>query len=420
MSPAGRSLLRDAWHGASRVDAVRVLAGATVASTATIVLLCLLAWAFPIEHRGPALIGPVLAALPVLGAVAVLVAIGIRLTIPGGGDRPGAPFPADEANRRSRDVVVSEAAVTALAGTFAGVQAHLALRSLPASPPPAVRHLLAIGASAPWPAVVAVLAALPSVAALAAFYATGRPSPRLRPRIPPYLGPLVILAGLLGQYLIADPGHTERLSHGAVPAAVVGYGAVLTGAALTVPWLLTWLGSGWASRAGRVWTLCAARRIEASARGLALPLGLATIALAVVTTSVLAGDRTPPGMADAPLFLTMTTMSSCAAAMLFTAVVEHGPARRETSHALHSIGAGERLDRRAALAVLVVPVLVCVAISVGVGALTAWPARGDGDSFPTVPAHAALLGSMWTLGLLAIALIAAAVVTLRDERPRRV
>ncbi|MYS87230.1 FtsX-like permease family protein [Embleya scabrispora] len=408
-------------RGASRVDALRVLAGAAVASTATIVLLCLLAWAFPVEHPGPALIGPVLAMVPVLSAVAVLVAIGIRLTIRGGSiGRPGAPSPTDEANRPRRDLVVSEVAVTAVAGAFAGVQAHLALRSLPASTPPAVRHLLAVGASAPWPAVAAVLAAVPSAAALAAFYATSRPPPRLQPRIPPYLGPLVMLAGLLGQYLIADPGHTERLSHGAVPASVAGYGTVLTGAALTVPWLLTWLGSGWASRAGRVWTLCAARRIEASAGGLALPLGLATIALAVVTTSTIAGDRTSPGMADAPLFLTMTTMSSCAAAMLFTVVVEHAPARRETSRTLRSIGAGERMDRRATLAVLVVPVLLCVAISVGVGALTAWPARGNGDSFPTVPTHAALLGTIWTLGLLAIAVIAAAVVTLRDERPHRV
>ncbi|MFI1381100.1 hypothetical protein [Embleya sp. NPDC020886] len=406
MAPAGR--LRNAWHGASGVDAVRVLAGAAVAGAATIVLLCLLAWALPVEPPGPALLGPVLAALPVLGAVAVLVTIGLRLTLPGR---------AADANRRSRDSVVSEVAVTALAGSFAGVQAHLALRTLPAAPPAPVRRLLLIGASAPWPGVVAVLAAVPLVAVLAAGYATGRPSTRIRPPVPPYVGPLVALAGLLGQYLIADPGHPERLSHGAVPAALAGYGAVLLGAALTVPWLLTWLGSGWAVRAGRAWTLCAARRVEASARGLTLPLGLITVAVAVITTSGLAGDHTPTGMADAPLFLIMTTVSSCAAAMLFTVVVEHGPARRETSHTLHSIGAGERIDRRAALAALVVPVLVCVPIAIAVGALTAWPARGEGNSFPTIPARAALLGMVWTVGLLTLALIAAVVVTLRDERP---
>ncbi|MFF7244037.1 hypothetical protein ACFZBU_09065 [Embleya sp. NPDC008237] len=420
MSRADPSPLRDALRNASRVDAVRVLACAAVAGTATIVLLCLLAWALPVARPGPALIRPVLAILPVLGAVAVLVTVGIRLTFPGRIDRPGAPFRAHGKNRRSREVVVSETAVTALAGTFAGVQAHLVLRTLPASPPPAVRRLLAIGASAPWPAVVAVLATVPTVAVLAACYATARPSLRLKPRVPRYIGPLVLLAGLLGQYLIADPGHPDRLSHGAVPAAAICYGAVPAGAALTVPWLLTWLGSGWAARADRVWTLCAARRIEASARGLALPLGLTTIALAVVTTSGLAGDRTPTGMADAPLFLTMTTVSSCAAAMLFTVVVEYGSARRETSHTLHSIGAGERMDRRAALAALVLPLLVCVPVSVAVGALQAWPARGNGDSFPTMPAHAALLGTLWTIGLLAFALIGAAVVILRDDRPGRI
>ncbi|OPC83103.1 hypothetical protein B4N89_21115 [Embleya scabrispora] len=432
MSGTGARFLRDAWHGASRVDAVRVLAGAALAGSATIVLLCLLAWARPSGRAAPAPTGPLLAALPVLAAVAVLTAVGTRLAILHRHDRadrarharaaiaegpPAAGHGAGHA--RGRGAVATEAAITALVGTIAGMQAHLLLRSVRDSVPPAVRRLLVVGAEVHWPGLVALLVVVPTIAAIAAASAVRGPSPRSSPRVAPYVGPLLVLAGLLAQYLIADPARPEQLPHGALPAAVAGYAAVLIGAALTVPWLVAWIGGGWASRAGRVWTLCAARRMEAGAHGLALPLGLTTIALAVVTTGRLAGERTPVRMADAPLFLTVATVSLCAAAMLFAVVIEYGPARRETSRTLHTIGAATPTDRRAALVALAVPVLVCVPTAITVGALAAWPAHEGANPFPTVSTHAALLGTVWAVGLPAAALIAAAAVILRDERPRR-
>ncbi|GCD96427.1 hypothetical protein [Embleya hyalina] len=428
MSGAGARVLRDVWHGASRVDAVRVLAGAALAGGATIVLLCLLAWARPSEHPAPAPTGPLLAALPVLAAVAVLTAVGTRLAVLHRHDRAdrarharaevaeGPPAPGHGAERGA---VATEAGITALVGTIAGMRAHLLLRSVRDSVPPSVGRLLEVGAEAHWPGLVALLVAMPTIAAIAAASAVRGPSTRSSPRVPPYVGPLLVLAGLLGQYLIADPARPEELPHGALPAAVGGYAAVLIGAALTMPWLVAWLGGGWAARARRAWTLCAARRMEAAAHGLALPLGLTTIALAVVTTGRLAGDRTPVRMADAPLFLTVATVSLCAAAMLFAVVVEYGPARRETSRTLHSIGATTPTDRRAALVALAVPVLVCVPTAITVGTLAAWPAHEGANPFPTVSTRTALLGTVWAVGLLVAALIAAAAVILRDERPQR-
>ncbi|MFI1579533.1 hypothetical protein [Embleya sp. NPDC020630] len=432
MSRTGPMVLRDAWHGASRVDALRVLAGAALAGSATIVLLCLLAWARPSGHPAPAPIGPLLAALPVLAAVAVLTAVGTRLAVLHRHDRAdrarharaevagGPPVPEHgAAPGTGRGAVATEAAITAMVGTIAGMRAHLLLRSVRDSVPPPVRRLLAVGAEVHWPGLAALLVVVPAIAAAAAASAVRGPSTRSMPRVPPYVGPLLVLAGLLAQYLIADPARPEQLPHGALPAAVGGYAAVLIGTALTMPWLVAWLGGGWAARAGRVWTLCAARRMEAGAHGLALPLGLTTIALAVVTTGRLAGERTPVRMADAPLFLTVATVSLCAAAMLFAVVVEYGPARRETSRTLHSIGAATPTDRRAALVALAVPVLVCVPTAITVGALAAWPAREGANPFPTVSTRTALLGTVWAIGLLVAALIAAAAVILRDERPRR-
>ncbi|MFE3201086.1 hypothetical protein [Embleya sp. NPDC059237] len=436
MSEADARVMRDAWHGASRVDAVRVLAGAALAGSATIVLLCLLAWARPSGRAAPAPTGPLLAALPVLAAVAVLTAVGTRLAVLHWHDRAdrarhahaevteGPPVPGHGTGPGTgpgtgRATVATEAAITAMVGTIAGMQAHLVLRSVRDSLPPAVRRLLAVGAEVHWPGLAALLVVVPTITAIAAASAVPGPSARSLPRVPPYVGPLLVLAGLLAQYLIADPARPEQLPHGALPAAVGGYAAVLIGAALTVPWLVARLGGGWAARAGRVWTLCAARRMEAAAHGLALPLGLTTIALAVVTTARLAGERTPVRMADAPLFLTVATVSLCAAAMLFAVVVEYGPARRETSRTLHSIGAATPTDRRAALVALAVPVLVCVPTAITVGALAAWPAHEGANPFPTVSTRTALLGTVWAVGLLVAALIAAAAVILRDERPRR-
>ncbi|MGC0414639.1 hypothetical protein [Embleya sp. AB8] len=410
---------RHALRGASPVDAARVLAGAAVAGTAALVLLSLLAWARPSGRPGPALIGPLLAALPVLIAVGVLSAAAGRPARQHRADRRPAAHPDHPPTAHRRGPVAVEAGIAALVGVIAGTQAHLVLRSLLGSAPRAIGRLLAVDASVSWPGPVALLVLLPAIAAAAAALEVRPAGARRLPRVPSYVGPLLVLAGLLGQYLIADPARPKRLPHGALPAAVAGYGAVLLGAALTVPWLVTWLGAGWAARAGRVWSLCAARRIEAGARGLALPLGLSTIALAVVTTSLLAGDGTPVRMADAPLFLIVATASSCAAALLFTVVVEYGSARRETSRTLHAIGATTPMDRRAALIALAVPVLVCLVSSVAVGALAAWPAHGGGNAFPTVSTRAATLGTVWAVGLLAGTLIAAAVVILRDERPRR-
>ncbi|WP_406286948.1 hypothetical protein [Embleya sp. NBC_00896] len=405
-------------RGASCADAVRVLATAAVSGAAATILLCLLGWARATGRGGPAVAGPLLAALPVLATVGVLTAVGTRLAVLHRIDRTAVPHSVDVPVRRIRGLAASEAVATALVGAIAGVQAHLVVRALLGSAPAPIRRLLAEGTGVPWVGLVAVLAVVPAIAGPAAAFAVHLPSRRLLPRIPPYLGPLLVLAGLLAQYLIADPARPGELPRGALPAAVSGYGAVLVGAALTVPWFVTWIGTGWAARAGRAWSLCAARRIEASARGLALPLGLATIALAVVTTTRFAGVHTPVRMRDAPLFLTIATVSLCAAAILFLVTVEYGSARRETSRTLHALGATAPVDRRAALAALTVPVLVCAVTAVAVGALAAWPAR-EGSPFPTVSTGTATLGTVWAIVLLASAVICAGFVILRDERPRR-
>ncbi|MYW00497.1 hypothetical protein GT354_19870, partial [Streptomyces sp. SID3343] len=259
---------------------------------------------------------------------------------------------------------------------------------------------------------------VPLTAAAAAGYAVRMPPTRAPSRIPPYVGPLLVLAGLLAQYLVTDLGRPTEWAGAARPAAATGYAALLLGAALTVPWLVGWAGTGWAARADKAWSLCAARRIESSAGGMGGPLGLATIAVAVVTTSRLAGERARIRMSDAPLLVLVAAASVSAVAILLVVTVEHGSARRETSRTLHSLGATAPVDRRAALVSLVLPVTVCVATGLAIGAPAAWLSRA-GSPFPTVSTRAADLGTAWAVTLLTAALITAGWVVVRDGGAQR-
>jgi hypothetical protein len=419
MFGAGASTRRGArastWRGAAGVDAVRVLVCASVAGTAAAVLSCLLAWARPIGGPDRPLLAPLLAALPVLATVAVLTAVATRLAAP---HRPGSSSATDVPTPRMCGVAAAEAATIALVGAVAGVQGHLALRALPASTPAPVRHLLAVGTTVPWMGLVAVLVLIPIVAAPAAGYAVRISPGPARWRIPPYVGPLLVLAGLLTQYLVIDPGRPGQWTGAARPAAMTGYTTLLLGAALTVPWLVKWAGIGWAARTREAWSLCAARQVESSAGAMGVPLGLTTVAVAVLTTNRLAGERARLGMSDAPLLVLVATASVSAAATLFAVIVEHGSTRRETSRTLHSLGATTPVDRRAALTSLALPVAVCVATGLAIGAPAAWLARA-GSPFPTVSTRAADLGGAWTVLLLAALLLSASWVILRDESARR-
>ena len=411
----GPEHLATAPRGACRADAVRVLVTAAVAAAATVVLLSLIAWAAPHGRPNPTRPDPLLAAIPVLATVAVLTAVGARLGSLHRVSREGAAVA--ERTRPIRGPAAAEAATAALVGVAAGVQAYLVPRALVGQVPDPVRRLLSVGEPVPWPGVLVIAVLLPAIAASAAAFTVRRASARVRPRVPPYAGPLLLLSGLLTQYLVADPAHGGPSRHGTFPAAVVGYATVVGGAALTVPWLVTWCGAGWAPRARHAWSLCAARRIEASARGMSLPMGLIVIAVAIVTTNRFAGARTAIRMSDAPLLAVAATVSVCAAAILFTVIVEYGAARRETSRELHAMGATGPVDRRAALVALAGPIAVCVVTGVVIGALAAWPA-GEGGPFPTVSSRAAGLGTAWAGALLVGAVLAAGYVILRDEGSR--
>jgi hypothetical protein len=404
-------------RGAASVAAVRVLVSASVAGVATAVLLCLLAWVRPTDGPDHPWIAPLLTALPVLATVAVLTAVATRLAAPHRVDRTAALPAADVPAARIRGPA-AEAGAIAVIGAVTGVQAHLALRALSGSAPAPVRHLLAAGTAVPWAGLAAVLALVPIIAAAAAGYAVRMPRTRALSRVPPYAGPLLVLAALLGQYLVADPARPGRWAGAARPAAGIGYAALLLGTALTVPWLVIWVGTGWAARARNAWSLCAARRIESSASGMGVPLGLVTVSVAVVTTGRLAGQRARIRMSDAPLLVLVATASVSAAAILLAVIVEHGAARRETSRTLHSLGATAPVDRRAALVSLALPVAVCVATGLAIGAPAAWLARA-GSPFPTVSTRAADLGTAWAVLLLTVALGAASRVILRDEGARR-
>lgn len=400
----------------SRAGAVRVLTAASAAGAATVVLLCLIACVSPQGSPGTTRLDPLLAAIPVLATVAVLTAVGARLGSLHRVSREGAAVA--ERTRPIRGPAAAEAATAAMVGVVTGAQAYLVLRSLAGRDPGYVRRLLAVGEPVPWPSMLVIAALVPAIAAIAAALTVRRATARVRPRVPAYVGPLVLLAGLLTQYLVADLAHGGRPPLGAFPAALIGYATVVAGAALTVPWIVMWCGAGWARRARHAWSLCAARRIEATARGLSLPLGLTVVTVAIVTTSRFAGARTAIRMSDAPLLAVAATVSVCAAAILFTVIVEYGAARRETSRELHVMGAMGPVNRRAALVALAGPIAVCVLTGVAIGALAAWPA-GEGGPFPTVSSRAASLGTAWAGVLLLGAVLAAGFVILRDGGSRR-
>ncbi|MYW05063.1 hypothetical protein, partial [Streptomyces sp. SID3343] len=137
-------------RGTVRVDVVRVLICASVAGAAAAVLVCLLAWVRPVGASDHSWVAPLLVAVPVLATVAVLTAVATRLVAPYRIDRTATWSPAGPPASRVLGPGPAEAATVALAGAFAGVQAHLVLGALLGSAPATVRHLLAVDVGVPW------------------------------------------------------------------------------------------------------------------------------------------------------------------------------------------------------------------------------------------------------------------------------
>lgn len=399
-------------------DHARLACTALVAATGTVLLLCATAYA----TAGNALVGPVSAGALVLGVTAQLAAVTSRLTAPARIARTELLVGPGSLPEQVRELVAAEALVAGSLGTLAGLQAHLAARAVfdaDAAGGAAIRDALAVHAEIPLLGLILVLGAVP--AAVVAASVAGLPDPdavAVSPRRLP--GPVLLAAGLVVEALPNVLARPVRLpvGLGAVhPFALCGYTLAVAGTALTVPGVVRRGAGLFVRRARNPALLCAARRLQADAATLAVPLGLlgATTALLVTTRTLHAGPDDAAG--DLPLLAVVGAAAVCGAAGLLAVLVEHIREHRDAARTLHAMGAAPRVERMVRVLAALLPVAAAWVCGTVAGTAAVYPLEVGGNR-PRVPVSGQAVA---TGTVLAVALVGAAAVgvALATRRPAR-